>query len=39
MIDKIPEANEIYRFLSEFDLDQFVEMTLKILNSIAVCFP
>lgn len=34
MIDEIPEANEIYRFLSEFDPDQFVEMTLKILNSI-----
>ena len=33
-IDEIPEANEIYRFLSEFDPDQFVEMTLKILNSI-----
>lgn len=33
-IEEIPDADEIYRFLSEFDPDQFMEMTLKILNSI-----
>ncbi len=33
-IEEIPDAHEIYRFLSEFDPDQFMEMALKILNSI-----
>lgn len=33
-IVEIPDADEIYRFVSEFDPDQFMEMTLKILNSI-----
>lgn len=33
-IKEIPDADEIYRFLSEFDPDQFMEMALKILNSI-----
>ena len=33
-IEEILDADEIYRFLSEFDPDQFMEMTLKILNSI-----
>jgi len=33
-IEEIPDADEIYRFLSELDPDQFMEMALKILNSI-----
>ncbi len=32
-MEEIPDADEIYRFLSEFDSDQFMEMALKILNS------
>ncbi len=33
-IEEIPDAGEVYRFLSELESAQFVEMTLKILNSI-----
>ncbi len=33
-IEEVPDADEVYRFLSELDPNQFIEMTLKILNSI-----
>lgn len=30
----VPAAEEVYRFLSRFTADQFVEMVLKLLNSL-----
>jgi hypothetical protein len=33
-VEEIPDADEVYRFLSELAPDQFIEMSLKILNSI-----
>lgn len=33
-ITDIPDAQDVYRFLSRFTADQFVEMVLKLLNSL-----
>lgn len=33
-LEEIPNADYVYRFLSNFTQEQFIEMTLKILNSI-----
>ncbi len=33
-VEEIPDADETYRFISELAPDQFMEMALKILNSI-----
>ncbi len=33
-IAKVPKAGTIYRFLSRFTAEQFVEMALKVLNSV-----